>query len=44
MYDTASELYNDFLGICFDEYNELPGGKRNKTEPKYDPNNLFFEA
>ena len=32
---TASELYNDFLGICFDEYSELPDAKRNKMDPKY---------
>ena len=24
VYDPASELYNNFLGIYFDEYNELP--------------------
>ena len=43
MYDTASELYNDFLGIYFDEYSELPDTKRNEMESKYDLNNLFPE-
>ena len=56
MHDTASELYNDFLGIYFNGllqpiliiiviyYNELPDAKRNKIEPKYYPDNLFFEG
>ena len=44
MYYTASELHNDFLRTCFDEYNEFSDAKRNKTEPKYDPDNLFFKA
>ena len=44
MYYTASELHNDFLRICFDEYKELSDAKRNKTEPKYDPDNLFFKT
>ena len=44
MYDTTSELYNDFLGIYFDKYNKLPDANRNKIEPKYDPNNLFLGA
>ena len=43
MYDTASKLYNDFLGIYFDEYSELPDAKRNEMESKYDLNNLFPE-
>ena len=32
---TASELYNDFLGIYFEKYGELPDVKRNKMDPKY---------
>ena len=44
MYDTASELYNGFLWIYFDEYNELPDTKRNKMEPKYNPDNLLLET
>ena len=34
MYDPASELCDNFLGIYFDEYNELPDAKRNNMEPK----------
>ena len=37
VYDKASELYNDFLGIYFDEYDD-------KIEKKYDPTNLFLET
>ena len=44
VYGTVSDLYNNFLGIYFDEYNELPDAKRNKIEPKYDLNNLFLET
>ena len=44
VYDTASELYNDFLGIYFDEYNKLPDATENKMEPKYDPDNLFLKT
>ena len=43
MYDTASELYNDFLGTYFDEYSELPDAKRNEMDSKYDLNNLLDE-
>ena len=30
VYNKASELYNDFLGIYFDEYYELSDDKRKK--------------
>ena len=30
MYNTALELYNYFIGICFDEYYELQDVKRRK--------------
>ena len=43
VYDTASDLCNDFLGIYFDQCNELPDAKRNKMQPKYDHDNLFLE-
>ena len=42
MYNTASELYNDLLGIYFGEYYELSGPK--KIESKYDPDKLFLKA
>ena len=44
MYKTASELYNDFLGIYFNEYNELSDAKRNKMKDKNKPSNLFLET
>ena len=44
MYNTASELYNDLLGIYFDEYYELSDAKRNKMKYKYDPKKLFLET
>ena len=43
MYDTASELYNDYLGIYFDDKNELSDAKRNKMKLKCDPDDLFLE-
>ena len=43
MYDKASELCNDFLGIYYHKYYELSDDKRNKIEPKYDPKHLFLD-
>ena len=42
MYDTASELYNDFLRIYYHKYFELPDDK--KIESKYDPKDLFLDG
>ena len=36
-------LYNDLLGINFDEYCELSDAKRKKTESKYDRKKLFLK-
>ena len=36
----ASELYNNSLGIYYDEYNELSDNERNKIVPKYKPKEL----
>ena len=44
MYNTASKFYNNLLGICFGEYNELPDAKRNKMEHQYGPKKLFLET
>ena len=44
MYDTASELYNDYLGIYFDDKNELSDAKRNKMELKCNPDDSFLET
>ena len=44
MYNTASELCNDLLGIYFDEYCELPDAKRKTVESKYDPDKLFLKT
>ena len=43
MYD-ASELYNEYLEIYFDEYKALSSAKKRKLGNKYDPINLFLEA
>ena len=44
MYIISSELYNNFLEIYYDEYNELSDDKRNKMDPQCDPKNLFIEG
>ena len=44
VYDNASDLYNDFLGIYFNEYNEILDAKRNKMKHKYEPKKLFLET
>ena len=43
MYDNASELYNEYLGIYFDQYMALPDAEKRKLGNKYDPKNLFLE-
>ena len=43
VYD-ASELYNEYLEIYFDEYKALSSAKKRKLGNKYDPINLFLEA
>ena len=43
MYDTALELYSNFLETYHDEYNELSDDKRNKMNPKYDPKFYFLK-
>ena len=43
MYNTASELYTDLLGIYFDENYELLDAKENKMKHKYDPKKLCLE-
>ena len=44
MYDTASELYNDFLRIYYHKCCELSDNKRKKIESKYDPKDLFLDG
>ena len=34
MFNTVSELYNDFLGIDFDEYYKLPNAKIIKSKSR----------
>ena len=43
VYETASELYNDFLEIYLDEQNDLSDGKRKNMDPKYNPTNLMLD-
>ena len=44
MYDKASDLYNNLLGIYCDEYYELSDAKRNEMKHKYDSKKLFLET
>ena len=44
MYDTASELYNEFLETYFDEYIELSNTKIYKLDPKDDTESLFLKT
>ena len=43
VYAKASDLYNDFVAIYFDEYNELDA-RRKKMELRYDPKKLFIKV
>ena len=43
VYDIASELYNEYLEIYFDEYKTLPNVREKTLGNKYDPINLFLE-
>ena len=44
-YDTASELYNELLGTCFEEYyNNLPAAGRKTRDQKYKPKKLILEV
>ena len=36
-----SELYNNLLGIYYNEYNELSDAQRRKLDDNYDPKNLI---
>ena len=42
--DNASELYNEYLEIYFDEYKALSGSHKRNLGNKYDPTNLFLET
>ena len=44
MFDNASEPYNQYLEIYFDEYKALSDIKKRKLSNKYDPINLFLET
>ena len=44
MYNNASELYNEYLEIYFDEYKALSGSHKRNLGNKYDPTNLFLET
>ena len=44
MYDNASELYNEYLKIYFDEYKALAGVKKRNLGNKFDGVNLFLET
>ena len=42
-YDTVSGLYNDLLGIHFDEYYDLSDAERKKSKHEYKPKMLFLK-
>ena len=44
MYDTSSELYNEFLETYFDKYNDLEITRRKTINSKYGPKKLFLET
>ena len=44
MYDDASKLYNEYLGIYFDEYKSLSDAQKRELGNKYDLINSFFET
>ena len=44
VYDNASELYNEFLEINFDEFKVLPDAKKRRLDNNYDPTNSFLET
>ena len=43
VYENASELYNEYLVIHFDEYKSLSDAKKRELGNKYGPINLFLE-
>ena len=44
VYNNASELYNEYLEIYFNQYTTLSDAKKGKLDDNYDPENLFFEG
>ena len=44
MYDNASELYNEYLEIYFNQYMTLSDTKKRTFGKKYDPESLFLEG
>ena len=43
LYDNASELFNEYLEIYFNEYKALSDAQKKELGNKYDLNNLFLE-
>ena len=43
MYNTVSDLYNDLLTTCFNEYIKLSAAKRSKMDSKYDSANITLD-
>ena len=44
MYDNASEIYNEYLEIYFNEYKLLSDAQKKDLDNKYDPIDLFHET
>ena len=44
MYNNASELYDKYLEICYDQYMALSEARKKKLGNKYDPKNVFLKG
>ena len=44
VYDNASQLYSECLGVCFDQYMTLSDAKKRKLDNKYEHKNLFVKG
>ena len=44
VYDNASEIYNEYLEIYFNEYKPLSDAQKKDLDNKYDPIDLFHET
>ena len=42
--DNASELYNEYLGVYYDQYMALSDAKKGKLDNKFEPKNLFLKG
>ena len=43
VYENASERYNEYLGVYYDQHLTLSNSKKRKLDNKYEPKNLFLD-